>query len=238
MGRKQFQGKWFHNFSLEARVPEGHFLRAVSDVVDFSFVRDLVGHTYSHTGTPSVDPVVVFKMALLGYLYGITSERRLADEIRLNLAYLWFLGYDIDETPPDHSILSKTRTRYGPEAYRQFFFEVVRRCREAGLVEGDRLYMDASFVRANASLDSLVSRPLYTQLPDVADFVGRLWTENGPPDDGPGAEDPEPVPTEPKPQARAKPHRRSSNERRVSRTDPEAAVFTDGKRGLFLARKG
>ena len=97
MGRKGLQGKWFYNFSLEDRVPQDHFLRSVNKVVDFTFVRDLVRQTYSHTGAPSVDPVVVFKMALLGYLYGITSERRLADEIRLNLAYLWFLGYDLDE---------------------------------------------------------------------------------------------------------------------------------------------
>jgi len=107
MGRKNFQGKWFYNFSLEDRVPADHLPRAVAEAVDFSFVRGVVRETYSHTGTPSVDPVVVFKMALLGYLYGITSERRLADEIRLNLAYLWFVGYDLDETPPDHSILSK-----------------------------------------------------------------------------------------------------------------------------------
>jgi transposase len=78
MGRKGFQGKWFYNFSLEDRVPQDHLLRFVAAAVDFSFVRDLVRDTYSHTGAPSVDPVVIFKMALLGYLYGVTSERRLA----------------------------------------------------------------------------------------------------------------------------------------------------------------
>ncbi len=70
-------------------------------------------HTYRHTGAPSVDPIVILKMSLLGYLYGITSETRLAQKIRLNLAYLWFLGYDLDEQPPEHSILSKARARYG-----------------------------------------------------------------------------------------------------------------------------
>jgi len=68
MGRKDSQAKWFYNFSLEDRVPQDHLLRSVAKAVDFSFVRDLVRRTYSHTGTPSVDPVVVFKMALLGYL--------------------------------------------------------------------------------------------------------------------------------------------------------------------------
>ncbi len=159
MGRKGFQGKWFYNFSLEDRVPQDHLLRSVADAVDFAFVRGLVRQTYSHTGAPSVDLVVIFKMALLGFLYGITSERRLAGEIRLNLAYLWFLGYDLDETPPDHSILSKARARYGREAYRQFFNEIVRQCTDWGLVDGDRLYLDASLVKANASPGSLVDRP-------------------------------------------------------------------------------
>lgn len=237
MGRKSFQGKWFYDFSLESRVPEGHLLRAVSAVVDFSFVRELVGQTYSHTGTPSVDPVVVFKMALLGYLYGIASERRLAEEIRLNLAYLWFLGYDIDELPPDHSILSKARVRFGPDVYRQFFFEIVRRCREAGLIQGDCLYMDASFIRANASLDSLVSRPLYRQLPDVAEHVERLWAENETAEGEPPSNEADPGGSGARQGGGGKAHQPSANERRVNRTDPEATIFTDGKRGLFLAHK-
>ena len=175
----------------------------------------------------------MFKMALLGYLYGVTSERRLAEEIRLNLAYMWFLGYDLDETPPDHSILSKARARYGPQAYRQFFSEVVRRCREAGLIDGDRVYLDATLVRANASLDSLVSRPLYRQLVDANEYVDQLWAEN------PSQEDAE---SEPPRTPRSsggglKPEKQAANARRVSRTDPEAAIIADKKKGLFLARK-
>jgi hypothetical protein len=177
--------------------------------------------------------VVVFKMGLLGYLYGITSERRLAEEIKLNLAYMWFLGYDLDKPPPDHSILSKARARYGPQAYRQFFSEVVRRCRDAGLVDGDRIYLDATLVRANASLDSLVSRPLYQQLVDADEYVDRLWTEN-PSTEGSKSEPPQPPGSQ---SSGAKPRRLAANERRVSRTDPQAAIITDKKKGLFLARK-
>ncbi len=113
----------------------------------------------------------------------------MADEIKLNLAYLWFLGYDLDETPPDHSILSKARARYGREAYRRFFGEIVRQCAERGLVDGDRLYLDASLVKANASAGSLVGRPLQSQLPSVDDYVRRLWTDNEGAD-GEGDEDP------------------------------------------------
>ena len=75
---------------------------------------------YSHTGQPSVDPVALFKMALLGYLYGLPSERRLAQEVELNLAYRWFLGYDLDEETPNHSVLSKARRRFGKQVYEEF----------------------------------------------------------------------------------------------------------------------
>src|SRR5881397_3878721 len=114
MGRKAFTPKVLDRFSLEDRVPPDHLLRRVGLAVDFSFVRRLTARFYSHTGQPGIDPVVLFKMALLGYLYGIPSERRLAEEIRLNLGYMWFLGYDLDEAPPDHSVLSKARRRFGP----------------------------------------------------------------------------------------------------------------------------
>lgn len=102
-----------------------------------------------------MDPVVIFKMALLGYLYGMNKQRtKLAEEYRLNLAFMWFLGYDLDEMPPDHSILSKARARFGREVYEQFFRHVVRMCQEAGLVEGDKVFIDATLLQANASFDS------------------------------------------------------------------------------------
>src|SRR5262245_59108772 len=107
LGRKTFEPKLFYQFSLEERLPEDHRLRRVAAAIDFSFVRRLTARFCSHTGQPGIDPVVLFKLALVGWLYGITSERRLADECRLNLAFLWFLGYDLDERPPDHSVLSK-----------------------------------------------------------------------------------------------------------------------------------
>jgi transposase len=113
LGRKTFEPKLFYQFSLEDRVPGDQLLRRVAAAVDLSFVRRLTGRFYSHTGQPGVDPVVLFKLALLGWLYGFTSERRLADECRLNLAWMWFLGYDLDERPPDHSVLSKARSRFG-----------------------------------------------------------------------------------------------------------------------------
>ena len=83
----RFEAKWYYNLSLDRLVPEDHLLRLIANAVDFSFIRPLCRPFYSHTGRPSVDPVVLFKMLLIGYLYGITSERRLASELSLNLAY-------------------------------------------------------------------------------------------------------------------------------------------------------
>jgi transposase len=103
LGRKVYAPKLLYHFSLEAQVPEDHLLRRVAAAVDFAFVRRLTARFYSHTGRPGLDPVVLFKLSLLGYLYGITSERRLAEEVRLHLAYRWFLGYDLDV----RSVLSK-----------------------------------------------------------------------------------------------------------------------------------
>ena len=131
MGKKEHGEKLYYDFSLEDKVPQDHILRRIAQAVDFSFVHKIARPYYSHTGKPSVDPVVVLKMALIGYLYGISSERRLASDLPLNLAWLWFLGYDIDEETPDHSILSKARARFGPDLYREFFCEVVRLCDQA-----------------------------------------------------------------------------------------------------------
>jgi transposase len=178
LGRKRFEPKLFYQFSLEERVPGDHLLRQVAAVVDLSFVRRLTARFYSHTGQPGIDPAVLFKMALLGWLYGITSERRLADECRLNLAWMWFLGYDLDERPPDHSVLSKARTRFGVTTYQAFFAEIVRQCERAGLLRGDRLYLDSTLVEANASLESLGSRALVAQLAAVDAHLAAVWDEN------------------------------------------------------------
>jgi len=178
MGRKALAGKLFYQVSLEELVPAGHLLRRVAEAVDFGVARRLTARRYSHTGQPSVDPVVLFKMALLGYLYGLPSERRLVEEIRLNRAYRWFIGYDLDEGIPDHSVLSKARRRFGPTIYEAFFADVVRRCERAGLVRGDRLFLDSTLVAAHADLDRVGSRELIRQLSAVGEHVAELWEAN------------------------------------------------------------
>ncbi len=113
-------------------MPEDHLPRRVAAAIDWGFVRRLTSRFYSRTGQPGIDPVVLFKLASIGWLYGVTSERRLADECRLNLAWMWFLDYDLDERPPDHSVLSKARSQFGVTTYQAFFAEIVRQCERAG----------------------------------------------------------------------------------------------------------
>jgi transposase len=178
MGRKALAGKLFYQVSVEELVPDGHLLRRVAEAVDFGVARRLTARFYSHTGQPSVDPVVLFKMALLGYLYGLPSERRLVDEIRVNLAYRWFIGYDLDEAIPDQSVLSKARRRFGPTICEAFFTDVVRQCERAGLIRGDRLFLDSTLVAAHADLGRVGSRELIRQLSTAGEHVADLWEEN------------------------------------------------------------
>ena len=141
--------------TLEQLMPEEHFLRDLERLVDFSFIYGKVGHMYSAMGRKSVDPVVLIKMLLLGFLYGIDSERRLEKEVQVNIAFRWFLGIDLDEPVPDHSTISQTRRRKwrGTGIFEEIFTEVVQKCIDAGLVDGSLLLNDSTHVKANAGND-------------------------------------------------------------------------------------
>jgi transposase len=179
MGHRTKQFKFFSPTNLEGLVPSDNFYRRLEERLDLSFVRDLVRDCYEEMGRPSVDPVVFFKLQLIGFFEGITSERRLMENAHLNLAHRWYLGYDLDEPLPDHSSLSKIRSRYGVEAFHRFFERIVELCMEAGLVDGEGLYFDATNVEANASMDSL--RP---RLSPVAarEHVRHVFADNPPPE--------------------------------------------------------
>lgn len=145
--------------SLDNLVPKDNFYRDVEAKLDLSFVRDLVREHYApRMGRPSIDPVVFFKLQLIMFFEGIRSERQLVEMVNLNLAYRWFIGYDLDEKVPDNSALSKIRDRYGLEVFQTFFEKVVELCIEAGLVWGKELYFDGTRVRGNASMKSMVPR--------------------------------------------------------------------------------
>jgi transposase len=154
---KDGEQKFYYNISLEELVPHDHFLRHVDRLIDFDFIRSRVKHLYSHTGKPAIDPVVLFKMLLIGYLYDVKSERQLEKEIQVNLAYRWFIKYDIDERIPDHSTISQTRRRkfLGSNLFQEIFDEIVKLCSAKGLITGETIMTDSTYIRADASFDSL-----------------------------------------------------------------------------------
>ena len=121
---------------IESLIPENHLLRKIERMVSFDFIYDLLAPYYPATGRPSVDPVSMFKMLLIGYLYGIKSERRLVEEVQLNIAYRWFCGFELDDTIPNHSTFSKTRTRKWQQSdlFQKAFYEIVKQCRDSGYI--------------------------------------------------------------------------------------------------------
>ena len=151
--RKGVQLK-LHSITIEDLVPSNHFLRKLEAIVDFSFIYDEVRDLYCpNNGRPSIDPVVLIKYLLLGYLYGIASERRIEQEIQVNMAYRWFLGLDLDGQVPDHSTISQNRRRRfnGENLFRGLFERILRQCMGKGLVDGKIILTDSTHVKASAS---------------------------------------------------------------------------------------
>src|SRR5436305_7013467 len=144
--------------SMEELVPADHFYRHLERTLDLSFVRELVHETYAGCGRPSIDPVVFFKLQLVMFFEGLRSERQLMRHAADRLSVRWYIGYDLGEPLPDHSSLTHIRERYGVDVFRRYFEKIVEQCQEAGLVWGKELYIDATKVEANASLDSLTPR--------------------------------------------------------------------------------
>src|SRR5712692_6750970 len=163
------------NVSLEELVPRDHFYRHLERTLDLSFVREFVQDTYAGGGRPSIDPVVFFKLQLVMFFEGLRSERQLMRHAADRLSVLWYLGYDLNEPLPDHSSLTRIRERYGVEVFRRFFEKIVEQCQQAGLVWGEELYVDATKVKANASLDSL--KPRFFVEAHLADLFGAQTEE-------------------------------------------------------------
>lgn len=163
MGRQSKQPRlWSYNVNLDRRVRADHPLRQVERLVDFGFVYREVKGRYGSRGNVSVDPVVILKMMLLLFLYDVRSERELMRTIPERLDWLWFLGYGMDDGVPDHSVLSKARRRWGTKLFERLFEEVLRLCIGAGLTDGEKLLVGASFVRADASKNSIKELPAAT----------------------------------------------------------------------------
>ncbi len=217
LGKRDTQDSFFAFVNLEKMIPSEHLLRRIEKHVDFSFVDSHVEKLYSAKGRPSIDPQVLVRMMIVGYLYGITSERRLCQEVHLNLAYRWFCGLGLEGEVPHHSTFSKNRHgRFeGKDLYRRLFYEVVDQAAAKGLVSGRQLSVDATLVRADAAMGSL--QPIVVEY-SKEQYIERLDEQSSPP----GQEE------------KQEPSKLSVNQTHRSKSDPDARVATrwGGKRKL------
>ncbi len=157
MGRHEKQPElWAKSHELSRRIPADNLLRKIDRLVDLDFVRQEVSPLYGKNGNESVDPVQIMKMLLLLFIDDVASERELMSTIPLRIDYLWFLGYGLEDEIPHHSVLSKARARWGEEIFTRLFKKTVEICWKAGLVDGKKVHVDSSLVRADASLNSIV----------------------------------------------------------------------------------
>ena len=172
MGQQETrQGPLFYAFDLETVLPSDHLLRGIDQFLDLSDARDHLRSYYSHTGRPSVDPELLLRMLIVGYAFGIRSERRLCEEVRLNLAYRWFCGLGLEDRIPDHSTFSKARTgRFWDSGILRHLFEtVLRRCISTGLVADEGFAVDASIIPADANRQRGLTRLRLRGLKNAAD---------------------------------------------------------------------
>ena len=215
MGRlDSSQDRFFYNFSLDDVVPADHLVRRIDAVLDLSWLHGELGPYYSHTGRPSIDPELMMRMLIVGYVFAIRSERQLCSEVRVNLAYRWFCGLGLEDRVPDHSAFSRIRHDRFRDAdmLRQVFEVVVERCIVEGLVGGKSLSVDASFIKADVNPVKRVPGDAPIEWPGgeeasraVTEYLDTL--DQDAPETGKGG-------------------RRTATPKAVSLTDPQAAWVT------------
>lgn len=154
--QNRWQGELFVAGSLDRLVADDHILKRVDAVLDLGWLRAAVADSYcADNGRPSIDPESAMRLMLAGFLHGIVHDRKLLREAQVNIAIRWFAGYSLENDLPDHSSLTRLRQRWGRERFLALFEDTVKRCQQAHLVAGDLIHVDATRVRADASLDSL-----------------------------------------------------------------------------------
>ena len=179
MGQHDRSEALFYYFRLEDQVPETHLLRLIEKHISFAFVRERLKASYSDTGRPSIDPELLLRILLIGYLYGISSERKLVEELRMHLAWRWFTGLGFDQEIPHHSTFSKNRHGRFQESklFEELFEQIVLQCVEVGLVQGKHLSVDGSFVEANAAKESRIPREQLAEAAQVNQTVRQYLVE-------------------------------------------------------------
>lgn len=168
-GKKEYQEKLFTSFQLSERVPQDNQYRRLKELLDLQWLYKATSKYYGTEGQQSIDPVVFFKLILIGYLENLSSDRRIINTVGMRLDMLYFIGYDIDEDLPWHSTLSRTRQLYSKEVFKELFLEVLKQCIDKGMVAGRRQVIDSVFVKANASMESLVEKDVLTGATAYAD---------------------------------------------------------------------
>jgi len=173
-GKKEYQEKLFTCFQLSERVPQDNQYRRLKELLDLQWLYKATSKYYGTEGQQSIDPVVFFKLILIGYLENLSSDRRIINTVGMRLDMLYFIGYDIDEDLPWHSTLSRTRQLYSKEVFKELFLGVLKQCIDKGIVAGRRQVIDSVFVKANASMESLVEKEV---LNDATDYANDLYEE-------------------------------------------------------------
>ena len=168
-GKKEYSEKLFLNFQLSDKVPEDNFYRKLKSLLDFNWLYKATSKYYGSEGQESIDPVVFFKLILIGYLENLSSDRRIINTATMRLDMLFFIGYDIDEVLPWHSTLSRTRQLYGDAVFKQLFKQVLQQCVSKGMVSGKRQAVDSAPVKANASMQSLIEKQVLADGDEYAD---------------------------------------------------------------------
>ncbi len=154
-GKKEYQEKLFSNFQLSERVPKENFYYRLKQELDLQFLYNRTRSYYGESGQKSIDPIVFFKLCLVGYLENIISDRKLIRHCSMRLDILNFLNYDIDEELPWHSTINRTRQLYPEVVFEEVFTEILTMCIERGMVSGHTQAIDSAPIKANASMDSL-----------------------------------------------------------------------------------
>lgn len=159
---------------IENLVPNDHILRKIDKYIDFSFIREITKDLYClDNGRPGIDPIVLFKMLFIGYLFGIRSERQLVRDIQVNVAYRWFLGFSLTDDIPSHSTISQNRTRRFKDTnvIQEIFDNIVFQSIKYGLVDGKILYSDSTHLKANANKKKFVIKQVEQS---VKDYIEEL----------------------------------------------------------------
>ncbi len=201
--------------SIGDHVPDDHILKRVHKVLDLSWLRDEVRDCYSQRhGRPSIPPEAALRLMLAGFFEGIVHDRKLMRQAQVNIAIRWFAGYEMQESLPHHSSLTRIRQRWGSERFRQIFLRTVTACIEHGLVDGETVHVDATLMRANVSWESLST-----------EYADKLLEENaeGAEQDGDGGA------KAAKTRKGRRPRRRRGKAKKRSRTDPDASMSTSNR---------